>query len=106
MARLTYGVNRVLEDEADRLIKESLQGVTKYSEKADILTPWKEKNRQSREILTPTGFPEAHSRQGMYHRSANTRRPDLNSKDGLSRASNRGLGWSNTYQTEYGREPE
>lgn len=85
MGRLRFGVYHPLEDEADRLIKESLEGVTKHSEKSDILTPWKEASRRKREIYVSSGVPDKAFRSGMFHRSANPTRPDLNSRDGISR---------------------
>lgn len=64
------------------MIRESLKGVTKHSDKADILTPWKEVDRRRREVYTPAGTPDAASRQGLFHRSANSSRPQLNSRPG------------------------
>lgn len=102
MSRMIYGIHKVLEEAADEMIKQSLQGVTKYSEKSDILTPWKQKHRDNKEILTPTGFPEAHNRKGMYHRRANSNRPDLNSVDGIAKNRNRGQGGKQVYLQENG----
>jgi hypothetical protein len=85
MGIVRRGVHRPLEDEANRILKESLKGVTKHSEKSDILTPWKEQARLRREVYVPSGVPERAVRQGMFHRAANSRRPDLNSRDGLAR---------------------
>lgn len=85
MGIVRRGVHRPLEEEANRIIKESLQGVTKHSEKSDILTPWKEQARYRREVYVPSGVPDRASRQGMFNRVANTRRPDLNSRDGIAR---------------------
>ena len=65
MGTIRRGVHRLLEDEANRLIKESLQGVTKHSEKADILTPWKEQARYRREVYVSTGVPDSAMRLGM-----------------------------------------
>lgn len=78
-----HGVHPLLEAEADRLIKESLAGVTSQSEKSDILTPWKEKDRRQREVYVPSGVPEE-TRRGMYSRSWNSTSPHLNSVDGMS----------------------
>lgn len=77
-----HGIHPELEAEADRLIRDSLRGVTARSEKSDILTPWKEQDRKSREVYNATGFAEATTRQGMFHRSWNPARPELNSVDG------------------------
>jgi hypothetical protein len=85
---MRYGVHRPLEDEANRLIRESLKGVTSHSAKSDILTPWKEQERQRREIKVASGSPDASTRKGMYHRVINRAKPELNSRDGIARARN------------------
>lgn len=82
--KLRYGVHPILEAEADRLIKESLRGVTKHSDKADILTPWKEAERSRREVHVPSGTPDSANRRGMFHRRLNPAQPHLNSRDGIS----------------------
>jgi len=94
MARMRYGTNKALEEQADALIKESLQGVTSHKEKSDILTPWKWADRHRREVYTAQGTPDESIRKGMFHRVANRARPDLNSRDGLARA-NRNLSRTN-----------
>ena len=86
MGRMHFGTHVRLEAEADRLIKESLTGVTKHSEKADLLTPWKMSERYRREVYVASGVPEAHVRQGMFGRVANKGNPSLNSRDGICRA--------------------
>lgn len=86
MGVMRYGVHRSLEDEADRLIRESLKGVTKHSDKADILTAWKQGERYRREVYSSSGTPDPSVRLGMYHRAANTARPELNSREGIARA--------------------
>lgn len=86
MGIIRYGVHRTLEDEANRLIRESLAGVTSQSAKSDILTPWKEQDRLSREVYNGTGFPDPAIRQGMFHRAYNSAYPHLNSRDGIARA--------------------
>lgn len=80
--RLRNGVCHVLEDEADRLIAESLKGVTSRDAKSDILTPWKLEDRQNREILTSTGYADPAVRQGMFRRAWNPKHSHLNSRDG------------------------
>lgn len=80
--RLRFGVNRPLEDEADRLIRESLTGVTSRSAKSDILTEWKYEDRLAREVFTSTGFADPAVRRGMFRRAWNRRYPHLNSRDG------------------------
>jgi hypothetical protein len=91
MALVRRGVHRPLEDEANRLIRESLRGVTKHSEKSDILTPWKEAERYRREVYVADGSPDQATRRGMFHRVANMTRPELNSRDGISRARSGGV---------------
>lgn len=107
MAPLRRGVHRPLEEEANRLIRESLKGVTKYSEKSDILTPWKEAERHRREVYPASGVPDAALRKGMFHRRANPARPELNSRDGLARSRGSGIGGSlATWVQETGRSGE
>lgn len=83
---MRYGVHRPLEDEANRLIRESLKGVTRHSDKSDILTPWKEQERLRREIKVASGTPDQSTRKGMFHRAINPTRPELNSREGIARA--------------------
>lgn len=80
------GVAKHLEDEADRLIRESLKGVTSYAEKSDIITYWKQQTRRRREIFVPSGTPDPALRKGMYRRAYNPQRPELNSRDGVTRS--------------------
>lgn len=82
---LRHGVHAQLEAEANRLIKESLAGVTRHSDKADILTPWKEQDRYRKEVYVTSGIPDASTRKGMFHRRLNAARPELNSRDGVAR---------------------
>lgn len=91
MGTLRYGVHRPLEDEADRIIAQGLQGVTRHSDKSDILTPWKADDRRKREVYTSNGVPDRAVRQGMFHRAWNRDRPHLNSRDGLARHSGQGV---------------
>lgn len=80
------GRHEQLEAEADALLFGSLKGITSREEKSDILTPWKEKNRKSREILSKTGHPiDAALRKGIYHRAYNRVQTHLNSYDGATR---------------------
>lgn len=83
MAPLRFGVAPHLEAEANRIIKESLQGKTRFSDKLDILTPWKDRMRHEREIYNATGVAEPQLRQGIYNRAANPDQPHLNSNDGV-----------------------
>lgn len=82
---LRRGTHAALENEANRLIRESLQGVTKHSEKSDILTPWKEAERHRREVYVASGTPDASTRRGIFYRSTNPTRPELNSRAGICR---------------------
>ena len=82
MSRLRHGVYLPLEEEANRLITESLAGVTSRAEKSDILTEWKMEDRQRREVYTSTGFADPAVRRGMFGRAWNSRYPHLNSRDG------------------------
>ena len=104
MGRMRYGVAKALEEEADRLIKESLSGVYSHKEKSDILTPWKQADRLRKEVFTNQGFPDSSVRKGMFHRVANRTRPDLNSRDGLAR-SNRISSSLTTHIEEHGAPP-
>lgn len=84
--RVKSGINEVLEAEADALIFGSIKDVTSREAKSDILTPWKEKNRKSREILSRTGHPiDGAIRRGMFHRAYNPVQTHLNSYDGATR---------------------
>lgn len=85
IAPLRHGVAPHLEAEADRLIKESLKGTTRFSDKDDILTPWKERMRHEREVFNSTGVADPAVRRGMYHRVKNTQHPHLNSTEGVVR---------------------
>lgn len=85
------GIHLPLEEAANALIFGSLKGVTKQSEKSDILTPWKEQDRRSREVMAAAGSVDAAIRRGMYHRAANRERPHLNSREGHTRASRFGV---------------
>lgn len=80
--RMRFGVHRQLEDEATRMIMESMAGVKSHSAKSDILTPWKEQQRRRREVYVASGTPDPAVRQGIYNRRANPTRPHLNSRDG------------------------
>lgn len=79
---LRSGIHAPLESIADQMIKESLRAVTRHSDKADILTPWKEQERRRHEIYVPSGVPDSANREGIFHRSTNAASPHLNSRDG------------------------
>lgn len=82
MGRIIRGIDPVLEEEATRLIVESLKGVTSHEAKSDILTEWKEEDRKRREIYVRSGRPDPAWNRGMYHRVLNRQSPHLNSNDG------------------------
>jgi hypothetical protein len=88
---MRIGVAPLLEAEANRLLRESMAGITKFSEKSDILTPTKERERRRREQFSPQGFADASYRKGVYGRVMNPSAPHLNSSEGLSRPRTRGL---------------
>ena len=85
MGMIRYGVCASLEAQADAIIKESLAGVTRHSDKSDILTPWKEMDRRNREVYVESGTPDPTVRRGVFHRNYNPERLDLNSREGLAR---------------------
>lgn len=82
MGQMHYGIHQQLEDAATALIKESLEGVTSMAAKSDILTPWKEQDRKSREVYNKEGAPDGALRRGMFHRAYNPQYRHLNSTGG------------------------
>jgi hypothetical protein len=88
--RSRYGRHSVVEDVADEMIRRSLLGVTRYCDKDDILTPWKENMRARREILNSTGVADPAVRRGMYHRASNPMKKELNSRLGIAQARSSG----------------
>lgn len=89
MGAIRNGVHPFLEAAANEILRQSLVGVTKYSEKSDILTPWKEQDRRNREVYVESGVPDAATRKGMYHRRYNPAMPHLNSRDCVSSRTSR-----------------
>lgn len=81
---IRFGIHPLLEAEANELIFGSLRGVTSQSAKSDILTPWKEADRYSREVYSASGTVDPQIRRGIYGRVANTRQNHLNSRDGVA----------------------
>lgn len=77
---LRRGTHAPLEEAADALLKESLRGVTRHSDKSDLLTPWKEQERRRREVYVPSGTPDSANRAGIFHRVINPTSPHLNSR--------------------------
>lgn len=84
--RVRYGMNLVLEEEANAILFAHLRGITSREEKSDVLTPWKEKNRVGHEVYTAAGFPDPSIRRGMYGRVLNRAKPYLNSRDGIAQS--------------------
>lgn len=81
MDRTHYGVHAELEAAADEILRQAVAELPR-SQKMDILTPWKERDRLSREIYTSDGVPDSAVRCGMYNRAWNPRDGHLNSRDG------------------------
>lgn len=79
------GIHPQLEKAANEMLRQSMAGVTKHSEKSDILTPWKEQDRLRREVYVESGVPDGATRRGNFNRAWNPERPDLNSREGISR---------------------
>lgn len=89
---LRTGVHAPLEDAANEILRQHLSGITKHSDKSDILTPWKEQSRRGREVYVPSGTPDAALRRGSYHRSANLSAGHLNSTETFRAPKSRGHG--------------
>ncbi len=87
-----HGVHAPIEDAANEMLRISMASITKHSDKADILTPWKEQSRRSREVHVPSGTPDASLRKGTFGKAANLRDSHLNSVDGVRPAKSRGHG--------------
>lgn len=86
MGFIRYGIHAPLEAAADELLRRSMAGITSMNAKSDILTPWKQRDRLSKEVFTTDGTPDPAIRRGMYHRAANSRDAHLNSRDGVAPA--------------------
>jgi len=103
--RMVYGTSVSLEKEANKWLKRSIAGVKSYSAKSDILTPWKEQMRHTREIHNVTGVADT-TRKGMYHRRANVTRPELNSRMGTARPRKNPGGTLGAFLAETGRRSD
>lgn len=79
VGRLHFGVHTELEAEADEILARHLSPLP-ASEKKDILTPWKERDRRSHEVYTREGVPRS-TFEGNYHRSLNPAMPHLNNRE-------------------------
>jgi hypothetical protein len=80
---LRSGVHLALEEAADELIRQDLKRHTRHSDN-DVLTPWKEMSRRKREVYVASGVPDPAVRRGCFHRSVNSARPELNSREGIA----------------------
>lgn len=81
MERTHYGIHKELEAAADEMLRQAVAELPR-SQKMDILTPWKVRDRLSREVYTSDGAPDSAVRSGMYNRAWNPRDGHLNSRDG------------------------
>ena len=81
---LRTGVHKEMEEAANELLRVHLSGITKHSDKADILTPWKEQSRRSREVYVSTGTPDGSLRRGIFSRAWNSAADHLNSVEGMT----------------------
>lgn len=86
MSPVKSGIDEELEAEADQLIFDITRTTTRHGDKADVLTPWKARERRKREIYTGTGGPAPHIRQGVFSRAINPAQPHLNSREGVAAA--------------------
>jgi len=78
--RMHYGVHVGLEEAADELLRQQVASLPR-SQKMDLLTPWKERDRLSREVYNSEGVPDPALRRGMFHRAWNPKQTHLNSRD-------------------------
>lgn len=77
-----HGVHKEVEAAADEILRQALSGITRHADKSDVLTPWKETSRRSREVYVPSGTPDASLRRGSFGRAWNPSAPHLNSVEG------------------------
>jgi hypothetical protein len=78
--RLHYGIHVELEEAANELLRKEVADLPR-SQKMDLLTPWKERDRLSREVYNSEGIPDGSLRRGMFHRAWNPQHTHLNSRD-------------------------
>lgn len=78
--RMHFGVHTELEEAADELLRQQVAALPR-SQKMDLLTPWKERDRLSREVYNSEGIPDPALRRGMFHRAWNPQHTHLNSRD-------------------------
>lgn len=80
--RMHYGIHLELEEAANELLRKEVADLPR-SQKMDLLTPWKERDRLSREVYTSEGIPDGSLRKGMFHRAWNPQHTHLNSRDAI-----------------------
>lgn len=71
------GLHKPLEDAANEILRQWASGITRNADKADVLTPWKEHDRRSREIYVNSGFPDGALRRGIFSRAGVDRESGL-----------------------------
>lgn len=98
MDRTHYGIHKDLEAAADEILRAALADLPRGM-KMDVLTPWKERDRLSREVYTSEGVPDPAIRRGIYGRAWNAGSAHLNSRDGFTQGSRMDEGGS-TYFPE------
>ena len=95
------GVHKPLEDAANEFLRQHLSKITRHQDKSDILTPWKEQDRRSRELYVSSGTPDPALRRGMFHREWNNKHDHLNSVQAQAPGKRMGHGPnSNTWDSE------
>lgn len=103
MGKLRNGVYQPLEDIADEIIRQEVASLPR-SEKMDVLTPWKQKERYRREVYASEGIVDPSIRRGMFHREWNPDYPHLNARDGHTRPRRVQNKRSDTENTHYYEE--
>ncbi len=84
MGRLRYGIDPTLEEVANEILRKHLAPLPR-SQKQDVLTDWKERNRKSAEVYSTSGSVDPAIRRGMFNRAWNSKHPHLNARDGYTR---------------------
>lgn len=84
MGRLRNGVYLPLEEAANEILRKHLAPLPR-SQKTDVLTEWKERDRKNKEVYSSEGTVDPAIRRGMYHRAWNSDKPHLNARDGYTR---------------------
>ena len=82
MDRVHYGIHKDLEAAADEYLRQAVSSLPR-SQKMDILTPWKERDRLSREVYNVDGIPDSATRSGLFGRAWNPRNANLNSRNSV-----------------------